>query len=96
MKIQEVIDEVNEAWGEEHEEKRKKIFRENILWKPLGVFRDVSLFYLFATLVFGVFHMFGPRFEGAPNIFSPAYVFNFPYYFFDVRAGIIASLASIL
>lgn len=69
MKIQEVIDEVNEAWGEDHEEKRKKIFRENILWKPLGVFRDVSLFYLFATLVFGVFHMFGPRFEGAPNIF---------------------------
>ena len=24
MKIQEVIDEVNEAWGEEHEEKTKK------------------------------------------------------------------------
>lgn len=96
MKIQDVIDEVNEVWGEEHEEKRKKIFRENILWKPLGVFRDVSLFYLFVTLVFLVFHMFGPRLEGIPNIFSPAYVFNFPYYFFDVRAGIIASLASIL
>lgn len=96
MKIQEVIDEVNNTWGEEHEEKSRKIFRENIFWKPLGVFRDVSLFYLFATLVFGVFHMFGPRFEGAPNIFSPAYVFNFPYYFFDVRSGIIASLTSIL
>lgn len=96
MKIEDIIDEVNEAWGEEHEEKRKKIFRENIFWKPLGVFRDVSLFYLFATFVFWVFHMFGPRFEGTPNIFSPAYVFNFPYYFFDVRAGIIASLASIL
>ena len=53
MKIQEVIDEVNNTWGEEHEEKRKKIFRENIFWKPLGVFRDVSLFYLFATFVFG-------------------------------------------
>lgn len=96
MKIQEVIDEVNEAWGEEHEEKRKKIFRENIFRKPLGVFRDVSLFYLFVTLVFLVFHMFNPRFEGMPNIFSPAYVFNVPYYFFDVRSGIIASLASIL
>ena len=96
MKIQDVIDEVNEAWGEEHEEKRKKIFRENIFWKPLGVFRDVSLFYLFVTLVFLVFHMFNPRFEGVPSIFSPAYVFNVPYYFFDVRAGIIASLASIL
>lgn len=55
MKIQDVIDEVNEVWGEEHEEKRKKIFRENILWKPLGVFRDVSLFYLFVTLVFWSF-----------------------------------------
>lgn len=96
MKIQEVIDEVNEAWGEEHEEKRKKIFRENIFWKPLGVFRDVSLFYLFVTLVFLVFHMFNPKFEGMPNIFSPTYVFNVPYYFFDVRSGIIASLASIL
>ena len=63
MKIQDVIDEVNEVWGEEHEEKRKKIFRENILWKPLGVFRDVSLFYLFVTLVFLVFHMFGPPFR---------------------------------
>lgn len=96
MKIQEVIDEVNSTWGEEHEEKRKKIFRENIFWKPLYMFRDVSLFYLFVTLVFLIFYMFGPRFEGVPNIFSPAYVFNFPYYFFDVRAGIIASLASIL
>ena len=55
MKIQEIIEEVNSTWGEDHEEKRKKIFRENILWKPLGVFRDVSLFYLFATLVFGFF-----------------------------------------
>ena len=82
MKIQDVIDEVNEVWGEEHEEKRKKIFRENILWKPLGVFRDVSLFYLFVTLVFLVFHMFGPRLEVFQTLFSPAYVFNFPYYFF--------------
>lgn len=24
MKIEDIIDEVNEAWGEEHEEKRKK------------------------------------------------------------------------
>ena len=96
MKIQDVIDEVNEVWGEEHEEKRKKIFRENIFWKPIGVFRDVSLFYLFVTFIFWVFHMLGPSFEGMPSIFSPAYVFNVPYYFFDVRAGIIASLASIL
>jgi hypothetical protein len=26
MKIQEVIDEVNNTWGEEHEEKRKRYF----------------------------------------------------------------------
>ena len=54
MKIQDVIDEVNEVWGEEHEEKRKKIFRENILWKPLGVL-EMYLIYLFVTLVFLVF-----------------------------------------
>ena len=45
MKIQEVIDEVNEAWGEEHEEKRKKIFRENIFWKPVEAFFIVSGLY---------------------------------------------------
>ena len=35
MKIQEVIDEVNEAWGEEHEEKSRKIFRDSVLINPL-------------------------------------------------------------
>ena len=71
MKIQEVIDEVNNTWGEEHEEKRKKIFRENIFWKPLGVFRDVSLFYLFATFVFlGFSYVWPPIRRYSKHIFT--------------------------
>jgi flavodoxin len=93
MKIQEVIDEVNEAWGEEHEEKRKKIFRENIFWKPLRFFRDISLFCLLVNCISGLSYMSSSA--NTPKIF-PAYTFNVPYYIFDVRAGIIASLASLL
>lgn len=93
MKIQEVIDEVNEAWGEEHEEKRKKIFRENIFWKPLRYFRDISLLCLLVNCISGLSYMSSS--VNTPKIF-PAYFFNIPYYIFDVRAGIIASLASLL
>lgn len=95
MKIQDIIDEVNEAWGEEHEEKRKKIFWENIIRKPLGVFRDVSFLYFLSNLLLGLYYMFGPEMDGIPKL-SPALTFNVPYYIFDIRAGIIASLASIL
>lgn len=93
MKIQEVIDEVNNTWGEEHEEKRKKIFRENIFWKPLRYFRDISLLCLLVNCMSGLSYMSSS--VNAPKIF-PAYFFNIPYYIFDVRAGIIASLASLL
>lgn len=55
MKIQEVIDEVNSTWGEEHEEKRKKIFRENIFWKPLEAFLIVSGLYFCTTFFCMVF-----------------------------------------
>ena len=93
MKIQEVIDEVNNTWGEEHEEKRKKIFWDNIFWKPLGVFRDISLLCLLFNCISGLSYMSSSAYT--PKI-SPAYIFNIPYYIFDVRAGIIASLASLL
>ena len=56
MKIQDVIDEVNGIWGEEHEEKRKKIFRENIFWKPVEAFFIVSGLY-FCTTFFAWFSL---------------------------------------
>ena len=34
-KIQKIIDNINREWGEEHEEKRKKILADNILVNPL-------------------------------------------------------------
>ena len=52
MKIQEVIDEVNEAWGEEHEEKRKKIFRDSVLVNPLLKFIGVTLIYLSGIIIY--------------------------------------------
>ena len=30
MEIQQIIDRLNTAWGEEHEKKRKKIFNDNV------------------------------------------------------------------
>lgn len=105
MKIQEVIDEVNESqgidevnkvWGEKHEEKRKNIFWDNVIIIPLRVFAGFSLMY------------FSPLFVNFPNlIMSPDNVkyeliglvqlfFNSPYYIFDLRIGIIASIASLL
>ncbi len=52
MKIQEVIDEVNEAWGEEHEEKSRKIFRDSVLINPLLKFIGVTLIYLSGIIIY--------------------------------------------
>lgn len=96
MKIQEVIDEVNEAWGEEHEEKRKKIFWGNIYRKPKNLFVIISLMYIFFSVIF-LFMAFRAPIELKEISFSfLEFVFNIPYYLFDVRVGIIVSLASVL
>lgn len=96
MKIQEVIDEVNEAWGEEHEEKRKKIFWDNIYRKPKNLFVIISLMYIFFSVIF-LFMAFRAPIELKEISFSfLEFVFNIPYYLFDVRVGIIVSLASVL
>lgn len=96
MKIQEVIDEVNNTWGEEHEEKRKKIFRENIFWKPMEAFFIVSGLY-FCTTFFAWFSLItAPNEMNDGAIFYLKLVFNIPYYLFDIRLGIIVSLASLL
>mgnify|MGYP000903138309 CR=1 FL=1 len=90
------IDKVNKIWGENHEEKRKEIFWGNVLRIPLRVFLGFSIMY------------FSPFIINLPTIIkSPEKVdsflwtlirafFNSPYYIFDLRIGIIASIASLL
>ena len=54
MKIQEVINEVNEAWGEEHEEKRKKMLRNNVFLMPGVLIILISLAYLSPLLIISI------------------------------------------
>lgn len=94
MKIQEVIDEVNNTWGEEHEEKSRKIFWDNVVRNPFFIFIGTTLIYL-STLIFAfLFLLFGKVNEfwiSVSNIF-----FNLPYYLLDLRIGIIPSFAALL
>ena len=95
-KIQDVIDNVNNTWGEEHETKSKKIFWGNIVWRPLKVFLGISVIYLFGIiyyLILGAIPGVNPKQE---MVQLWGYVFNVPYFLFDVRASMIISLASIL
>lgn len=96
MTIQEVIDEVNNTWGEEHEEKRKKLLLENLFRDPCRTFFLWTLVYL-SPLVFLIPALFISP-EKTENLPIPLAEFwiNIPYYFLDIRAGIIASLAGIL
>lgn len=96
MKIQEVIDEVNNTWGEEHEEKQREIFKRSIFYDPIIIFVGISILYLFIPgiycLILVIFRDYNPD-EPAGTIGA---FFNLPYYFLDLRAGIIVSIASIL
>lgn len=94
MKIEDIIDEVNEAWGEEHEEKSRKIFWDNVVRNPFFIFIGTTLMYL-STLIFAfLFLLFGKVNEfwiSVSNVF-----FNLPYYLLDLRVGIIPSFAALL
>ena len=96
VKIQDVIDEVNSVWGEEHEEKRKRILIDNILKLPLSAFFIFSLFYFSAISI--TFLALNPLSgsEGSSHIWIASSMFNIPYYLFDLRVGIISSIASLL
>lgn len=96
MKIQEVIDEVNKAWGEEHEEKRKKIFRDSVLVNPLLKFIGVTLIYLSGIIIYSFKSFLAGTSAEAELVQGWGYVFNVPYFLFDIRASMILSLASVL
>lgn len=55
VKIQDIIDEVNSVWGEEHEEKRKKILVDNIIKLPLYAFLPFR--YCIFLLLLSLFHL---------------------------------------
>lgn len=95
-KIQDVIDEVNSIWGEEHEEKSKKIFWGNIIWRPLKVFLIISTIYLIGIIYYLILEAIPGANPKQEMIQLWGYVFNVPYFLFDIRASMIISLASIL
>lgn len=96
MKIQEVIDEVNNIWGEEHEEKKKKIYWENIIARPLKAFLGISAIYLIGMIYYSILDAIPDATPAEEAIQGWGYIFNIPYFVFDIRASMIISLASIL
>lgn len=96
MKIQDVIDEVNEAWGEEHEEKSRKIFWDNIIRKPAIIFIAVTFLYLFMPIFYYLESIPFRDLKLGDRSGFVSVIFNFPYRFLDLRTGIITSIASIL
>lgn len=96
MKIQDVIDEVNEAWGEEHEEKRKKISWDNLVRIPCGEFFLWTLVYLSPLIILLPALFISPEKTGNLPLPLTQFWINIPYYLLDIRVGIIVSLASIL
>lgn len=46
VKIQDVIDNINNEWGEEHKKELKKIFNSNVILTPLIFFVFLSSVYL--------------------------------------------------
>lgn len=96
MKIQEVIDEVNSTWGEEHEEKRRAIFKRNIFYDPIITFIGISILYLFIPGLYCLRLAFFQGYSPGEQAGMISVYFNLPYYLLDLRAGIIVSIASIL
>lgn len=96
MEVQKIFAEIKENWGNEHEEKRKNIFQENIIRNPIVAFALVSAAFLSASAYFiiGSYVSTGEVNESSVEI--SRLFFNFPYYLFDLRASIILSISSIL
>lgn len=96
VKIQDVIDEVNSVWGEEHEEKRKRILVDNVFKLPSYAFFVFSLIY-FSVFIINFPSLISLSGNGdRSNIWLVHEIFNIPYYLFDLRVGIISSIASLL
>ena len=79
-KIKDVIDKINNEWGEEHEKELKKIFNSNICITPLIFFVFLSAVYLL-PLLFSFPWLFSKsgEYEYFPIKILKIW-FNFPYY----------------
>ena len=96
VKIQDIIDNINREWGEEHEKELKKIFNSNVFITPLIFFVFLSAVYLLPLLFsFPSLVSRSGKSEYFPIKFLELW-FNSPYYIFDIRASIIVSVVSIL
>ena len=96
MEVQKIFAEIKENWGNEHEQKRKNIFRKNIIYNPMLAFWMASISFLVvpAYLIIGSYISTGVVDESSIEI--SRVFFNFPYYLFDLRSSIILSISSIL
>lgn len=96
MEIQKIFAEIKEKWGNEHEEKLKNIFQENIIRNPIVAFLMVSVAFLVASAYFIVVSYVSTGEVNKSSVEISRLFFNFPYYLFDLRSSIILSISSIL
>ncbi len=91
------VDDARKIWDINHEEKRKNILWNNAVWHPIKVFILVSIIY-FLPIIFNLLNIFNKTsVDDLDLVFGfIGLVFNLPYYIFDLRIGIISSLASLL
>lgn len=100
-KIQDVINKANVVWNNDHKENQKNIFMRNIIKYPLNYFFFNSILYLCPVFLY-VFLQWMSSVDGGD--LSGIYwikrvieiLFNIPYYLFDIRLGVITSIASLL
>lgn len=100
-KIQDVINKANIVWNNDHKKSQKNIFVRNIIKYPLNYFFSTSILYLFPVFLY-VFLQWMVSVGGGD--FSGIYwinhiteiLFNIPYYLFDIRLGVLTSIASLL
>lgn len=78
MEVQKIFAEIKENWGNEHEQKRKNIFRKNIIYNPMLAFVMVSISFLVvpAYLIIGSYISTGVVDESSIEI--SRVFFNFP------------------
>lgn len=97
LKIRDIIGRVNGIWSESHKNSQKHIFKNYLIVFPLIYSSIFSFIYLLPVLVYIFYALI--RDNSGRSVLKIPFIeiyFNAPYYVFDLRAGIIASVASLL
>ena len=97
LKIRDIIGRVNGIWSDSHKNNQKHIFKRYVFVFPLIYSAIFSFIYLLPVLLY-IFYALIQDSVGRPVSKFPfvEIYFNAPYYVFDLRSGIIASVASLL